>query len=133
MTAKRPHEVRFYTVLDKFQTESEILQDRSVGSLRGVGKHNTNLAKHLFLFVIYDQEFESAPQPVAVTYDSSQFHRLRWKRDGKFQGNNFSGLKLSAKCGANAVLREFIRPPPIGDRRSFAEDRELNARVETIA
>jgi hypothetical protein len=64
------------------------------------------------LFVIHDQKFESVPQSFVVSHYGSNLDRVRWEREGEFQGNNFSSLQLTAQGCPEAILAEFAGSAP---------------------
>jgi hypothetical protein len=57
---------------------------------------------------------------------------VRRERNGKLEGNNFTGLQLTAEGSPDAVLAEGAGSAPACSRQAIAEYRHLNARVKTM-
>src|SRR5882762_4908745 len=98
----------------------------------GVRQYYADLVQHKLLLVGHNQKFESAAQAFAITHHGSQLHDVRRERNGKFQGNNFAGLQLTAEGRADAVLAEGTGSAPACSRQALAKYRHLNAHVETM-
>ncbi len=71
--------------------------------LAGVGQDYAELAEDQALPFGDNEELESAAETFAVADDGAQLGDVGCDGNGKLEGDDFSGLHLTAECGADAV------------------------------